>query len=42
MEDDFKGLGVGGKNDQIGNASVQGLRALIGALLQLYHVTSPG
>ena len=39
MQDDFKRLGIGGQNDEIGKASVQSLGGLVGALLQLYHLT---
>ena len=39
VENDLQGLGVGGKDNQIGKASVEGLGRLVGTLLQLYHVT---
>ena len=39
MQDDFKRLGIGGQNDEIGKASVQSLGGLVGAFLQLYHLT---
>ena len=39
MQDDFKRLGIGGQNDEIGKASVQSLGGLVSALLQLYHLT---
>lgn len=40
MEDDLEGLGVSSKDDQVGHASVEGLGGLVGALLQLYHMTT--
>ena len=39
MEDDLKRLSVGGKDDKVSQASVEGLGGLVGTLLQLYHVT---
>ena len=39
VEDDLQGFGVGGKDNKVSKATVQGLRGLVGALLQLYHVT---
>ena len=39
MEDDLQGLGVSGKDNEIGEATVESLGGLIGALLQLYHLT---
>ena len=39
MEDDLEGLGVGGEDDEVGQATVEGLGGLVGALLQLYHLT---
>ena len=39
MQDDLEGLRVGCEHDQVGKATVEGLRRLIGALLQLYHLT---
>lgn len=40
MEDDLEWLGVGGEDDEVGKASVEGLGRLIGSLLQLYHLTN--
>jgi len=40
MEDDLKGLGVSGEDDEVGEASVKGLGGLVGSLLQLYHLTN--
>ena len=40
VEDDLEGLGVGGEHDEVGEAAVQRLRGLVGALLQLYHLTN--
>lgn len=39
MENDLKGFSVSSKDDQVGNASVKSLGALVSALLQLYHLT---
>ena len=40
MEDDLEWLGVGRENDQVGEAAIEGLGRLVGALLQLYHLTN--
>ena len=39
VEDDLEGLGVSSEEHEVGDASVQGLGSLVGALLQLYHLT---
>ena len=39
MQNDLERLGVGGEDDQVGEAAVEGLRGLVGSLLQLYHLT---
>ena len=39
MKDDLEGLGVGGQDDEVGETTVQRLGCLVGALLQLYHLT---
>ena len=39
VQNDLEGLGVGGEDDQVGEAAVEGLRGLVGSLLQLYHLT---
>ena len=39
MEDNFERLGVCGEDDEVGDASVEGLGGLVGSLLQLYHLT---
>jgi hypothetical protein len=39
MEDDLERLGVGSEEDEVGDASVEGLGGLVSALLQLYHLT---
>jgi len=39
MEDDLEGLGVSGEEDEVSDTSVEGLGCLVGALLQLYHLT---
>ena len=35
MLDNRKGLGVGGKDDELGDSAVEGLGGLVGTLLQL-------
>ena len=39
VEDDLQRLGVGCENDQVGEAAIEGLGRLVGAFLQLYHLT---
>ena len=39
VENDLEWLGVGRENDQIGEAAIEGLGRLVGAFLQLYHLT---
>ena len=39
VENDLKWLGVGRENDQVGEAAIEGLGRLVGAFLQLYHLT---
>ena len=39
MENDFKWLGVRCENDQVSEAAIEGLGCLVGAFLQLYHLT---
>lgn len=39
MQDDFEGLGVGGEDDEVGHAAVEGFGGLVGTFLQLYHMT---
>ncbi len=39
MENDFEGFGVSGEDDEIGHTAVECLGGLVGALLQLYHMT---
>lgn len=40
MEEDGKGLGIGGHDDELAAATVQGLGGLVGALLELLEVAS--
>ncbi len=39
MEDDFKGFGVCCEDDEVGHTTVECFGGLVGALLQLYHMT---
>ena len=39
VEDNFEGFGVSSENDEVGHATVECLCGLVGALLQLYHMT---
>ena len=39
VENDLKWLGVRRENDQVGEAAIEGLCRLVGAFLQLYHLT---
>ena len=39
VEDDLEGFSVSGEHDQVSETSVKGLGGLIGAFLQLYHLT---
>lgn len=40
MKENFQGLSVGGHDDQVSDASVEGLGGFVGALLQLFVVRS--
>lgn len=42
VEDDLEGFRVGGEDHQVGEATVQRLGRLVGAFLQLYHLTKKG
>ena len=39
VENDFEWLGVGGEDHEVGHATVESFGGLVGALLQLYHMT---
>ena len=39
MQNDLEGLGVGGEDDEVGHTTVECFGGLVGALLQLYHMT---
>ena len=39
VEDDLEGFGVGGEDDQVSHSTVESLGGLVGALLQLYHLS---
>lgn len=39
MEDNFEGFGVSSEDHEVGHATVESFGGLIGALLQLYHMT---
>ena len=40
VQEDLERLSVGGHDDQVGDAAIQGLGGLVGALLQLLHVAA--
>jgi hypothetical protein len=39
VENDLKRFGVGGQDDEVCHTAVQSFCGLVGALLQLYHLT---
>ena len=39
MEDNFEGFGVSSEDHEVGHATVESFGGLVGALLQLYHLT---
>ncbi len=39
MQNNFEGLGVSSEDHKVGHATVESFGGLVGALLQLYHMT---
>ena len=42
MENNLEGLGISSEDNEVSHTSVEGLGGLVGALLQLYHLTNTG